>query len=300
MSTHEDRTTETSPPPPVLVGSGLHLTYDDVVVTDDLDVAVPRGRLTMVIGPNGCGKSTVLKALARMTRPVRGTVLLDGTDIHSLPTKAVARRLGLLPQSSVAPEGITVADLVSRGRYPYQQLLRQWSRDDELVVDEAMAATDVTQFAQRAVDELSGGERQRVWLAMVLAQQTSTLLLDEPTTFLDLSHQIDVLELCASVRRTRSMTVVVVMHELNLAIRYADHLIVMRAGRIQAAGAPSDIVTEDLIEETFALPCRVIEDPETGKPLVIPRLRSAGAAARASSPRPGPAAPGRPRRDRDR
>ena len=136
----------------------------------------------MVIGPNGCGKSTVLKALARMMRPNRGTVLLDGTDIHRLPTKAVARRLGLLPQSSVAPEGITVADLVSRGRYPYQQLLRQWSRDDELIVNEAMAATDVTQFAQRAVDELSGGERQRVWLAMVLAQQTSTLLLDEPTT----------------------------------------------------------------------------------------------------------------------
>ena len=245
-----------------------------MVVTEDLDVQVPRGELTMIIGPNGCGKSTVLKALARMMRPTRGTVLLDGADIHSLPTKAVARRLGLLPQSSVAPEGITVADLVSRGRYPYQQLLRQWSRDDELMVNEAMAATDVTQFAQRSVDELSGGERQRVWLAMVLAQQTNTLLLDEPTTFLDLAHQIDVLELCASVKHHRSMTVVVVMHELNLAIRYADHLIVMKEGRIQAVGRPADIVTEELIHDTFELPCRIVEDPETGKPLVIPRLRS--------------------------
>jgi iron complex transport system ATP-binding protein len=259
--------------PHVLVGKGLTLTYDAVVVAENLDVLIPRGELTMIIGPNGCGKSTLLKALARMLRPSRGSVLLDGADIHSEPTKAVARRLGLLPQSPVAPEGITVADLVSRGRYPYQQLLRQWSRDDEIIVNEAMAATDVLEYSQRSVDELSGGERQRVWLAMVLAQQTNTLLLDEPTTYLDLSHQLDVLELCAHIKETRAMTVVVVIHELNLAIRYADHLIVMKDGRIQAVGTPAEVVTEELIEDTFSLPCRIVDDPESGKPLVIPRLR---------------------------
>jgi len=248
------------------------------VVAEDLDVRVPRGELTMIIGPNGCGKSTMLKALARMMRPAQGVVLLDGADIHTEPTKAVARRLGLLPQGPVAPDGITVADLVSRGRYPYQRLLRQWSRDDEMIVNESMAATGVERFAQRGVDELSGGERQRVWLAMVLAQQTSTLLLDEPTTYLDLSHQLDVLELCAHVKSERSMTIVVVIHELNLAIRYADHLIVMKEGRVEAVGTPSEVVTEELIERTFSLPCRIVDDPETGKPLVIPRLRTRVAA----------------------
>jgi len=265
-------------PEPVLVGRKLHLTYDSVVVAEDLDVEIPRGELTMIIGPNGCGKSTLLKALARMLRPSSGSVLLDGKDIHSEPTKAVARRLGLLPQSPIAPEGITVADLVSRGRYPYQRLLRQWSRDDEVIVNESMAATGVLQFAQRAVDELSGGERQRVWLAMVLAQQTSTLLLDEPTTYLDLAHQLDVLELCAAIKASRAMTVVVVIHELNLAIRYADHLIVVKDGCIQAVGRPAEIVTETLIEQTFGLPCRVVDDPETGKPMVVPRVRTSVAA----------------------
>jgi iron complex transport system ATP-binding protein len=257
----------------VLVGQSLHLTYDSVVVAENLDVRIPRGALTVIIGPNGCGKSTMLKALARMLRPTRGTVLLDGADIHNEPTKAIARRLGLLPQGPIAPDGITVADLVSRGRYPYQRLLRQWSRDDELIVNEAMAATGVAEFARRGVDELSGGERQRVWLAMVLAQQTPTLLLDEPTTYLDLAHQVDVLELCASVNTARGMTVVVVMHELNLAIRYAHHLIVMKGGRIEAVGAPEDIVTEELIERTYGLPCRVVGDPENGKPLIVPRVR---------------------------
>lgn len=261
----------------VLVGDGLHLSYDSAVVAEDLNVRIPRGSLTMIIGPNGCGKSTLLKALSRMLKPDRGTVYLDGSDIHSAPTKAVARRLGLLPQSPVAPEGISVADLVSRGRYPYQKLLRQWSRDDEIIVNEAMAATGVSEFAQRSVDELSGGERQRVWLAMVLAQQTGTLLLDEPTTYLDLAHQIDVLELCETVRSTRGMTIVVVMHELNLAIRYADHLIVVRGGEVLAVGTPGEVVTEELIQETFGLPCRIETDPETAKPMVIPRVRTARA-----------------------
>ena len=264
----------------VLVGEGLHLTYDTVVVVEDLDVRIPRGEITMIIGPNGCGKSTLLKALSRMLRPERGSVLLDGADILREPTKTVARRLGLLPQGPVAPDGITVADLVSRGRYPYQRLMRQWSRDDEVIVNEAMAATGVAEFAHRGVDELSGGERQRVWLAMVLAQQTGTLLLDEPTTYLDLAHQVEVLELCSSVKQSRDMTIVVVIHELNLAIRYADHLIVMKDGQIKAVGSPHEIVTEALIEETYTLPCRIIDDPETGKPLVIPRARTAVAAQR--------------------
>lgn len=267
-----------APEPHVLVGEGLHLTYDHVVVAEHLDVRIPRGEITMIIGPNGCGKSTLLKALSRMMRPARGTVLLDGDDIHREPTKTIARRLGLLPQGPVAPEGITVADLVSRGRYPYQRLVRQWSRDDEVIVNEAMAATGVARFASRSVDELSGGERQRVWLAMVLAQQTGTLLLDEPTTYLDLAHQVDVLELCTTVKRSREMTVVVVIHELNLAIRYADHLIVMRDGEIRAEGRPRDIVTAELIEDTFTLPCRIMDCPETGKPLVIPRSRVVTAA----------------------
>ncbi len=256
----------------VLVGSGLHLSYESVVVAENLNVEIPRGKLTMIIGPNGCGKSTMLKALARMLKPAQGTVLLDGDDIHRSPTKAIAQRLGLLPQSPLAPEGITVADLVSRGRYPYQKLLRQWSRDDEMIVNEAMTATGVLQFSQRSVDELSGGERQRVWLAMVLAQRTPTLLLDEPTTYLDLAHQLDVLRLCERVKRTREMTVVVVIHELNLAIRHADHLIVMKSGEIQAVGAPDEVVTEELIEHTFGLPCRIVTDPESGKPMVIPRM----------------------------
>jgi iron complex transport system ATP-binding protein len=254
-----------------LVGEGLRLCYESAVVADGLDVRIPRGKLTMIIGPNGCGKSTLLKALARMLKPDAGAVLLDGEDIHRTPTKAVARRLGLLPQSSIAPDGITVSDLVSRGRYPYQKLLRQWSRDDEVIVNEAMAATGVQQFAGRGVDELSGGERQRVWLAMVLAQQTPTLLLDEPTTYLDLAHQIDVLDLCEQVMRERGMTVVVVIHELNLAARYADHLIVMKGGAVQAVGEPEHVVTEELIKNTFGLACRVVPDPETGKPWIIPR-----------------------------
>jgi iron complex transport system ATP-binding protein len=265
---------ETLQPAPVLVGDDLRLTYDAAVVSDGLTVEIPRGALTMIIGPNGCGKSTLLKALARMIAPARGTVLLDGEDIHRSATKAVARRLGLLPQSPVAPDGITVSDLVSRGRYPYQKLLRQWSRDDEEIVNEAMAATGVTAFAHRGVDELSGGERQRVWLAMVLAQQTQTLLLDEPTTFLDLAHQIDVLELCSQVMSERAMTVVVVIHELNLAVRYADHLIVMKNGAVQAVGTPAEVVTEELIRDTFDLPCRIVDDPETGHPMIIPRRRT--------------------------
>ena len=256
-----------------LRGEGLSLGYDERTVSTDLSVAIPDGSFTVIVGPNACGKSTLLRALARMLKPASGTVILDGGPIGSLPSKEVARRLGLLPQSSIAPDAITVADLVARGRYPHQGLLRQWSRDDERSVAAAMAATNVTELAARAVDELSGGQRQRVWLAMVLAQETGIVLLDEPTTFLDIAHQIEVLDLCDELHRDQGRTLVAVLHDLNHACRYATHLIAMRDGAVVAQGDPAEIVDAELVEQVFGLRCRVIPDPETGTPLVVPAAR---------------------------
>ncbi|TDC46757.1 ABC transporter ATP-binding protein, partial [Actinomadura sp. KC345] len=252
-----------------LAGAGLTLGYDRRTITEDLDVAVPDGSFTVIVGPNACGKSTLLRALARILRPSSGTVVLDGDPIAGWPAKKLARTLGLLPQSPISPEGITVADLVSRGRYPHQSLLRQWSGEDEKVVAESMAATGVEDLADRHVDELSGGQRQRVWIAMALAQQTPLLLLDEPTTFLDIAHQIEVLDLCAALHE-EGRTVVAVLHDLNHAARYATHMIAMRDGRIVAEGEPSAVVTAELVEDVFRIPCQVIDCPETGTPLVIP------------------------------
>ena len=256
-----------------LRGEGLALGYDERTVSTDLTVEIPDGSFTVIVGPNACGKSTLLRALARMLKPSEGTVVLDGGPITALPSKEVARRLGLLPQSSIAPDAITVADLVARGRYPHQGLLRQWSREDERAVAAAMASTDVSDLAARAVDELSGGQRQRVWLAMVLAQETGIVLLDEPTTFLDIAHQIEVLDLCADLHREQGRTLVAVLHDLNHACRYATHLIAMRDGAVVAEGDPSEIVDAELVERVFGLRCRVIPDPETGTPLVVPAAR---------------------------
>ncbi|GIG66399.1 ABC transporter ATP-binding protein [Phytomonospora endophytica] len=256
--------------PDRLHAEDLVLAYDKRIVADGLSVSIPDGSFTVIVGPNACGKSTLLRALARMLKPQRGTVHLDGRLIGSYPAKEAARRLGLLPQSATAPEGISVADLVARGRYPHQSLLRQWSKTDERVVEEAMVATGVLDLAARPVDELSGGQRQRVWIAMALAQQTPILLLDEPTTFLDIAHQVDVLDLCADLNAAQGRTLVAVLHDLNLACRYATHLIAMTDGRIVAEGPPAQIVTAELIEEVFGLRCRVIEDPETATPLVVP------------------------------
>ncbi|MGH3310971.1 MAG: ABC transporter ATP-binding protein, partial [Streptomyces sp.] len=217
---------------------------------------------------------------SRMLKPAAGSVMLDGADISGMPAKKLARTLGLLPQSSIAPDGITVADLVARGRYPHQGLLRQWSREDEQVVHESMTATAVLDLADRFVDELSGGQRQRVWIAMALAQQTQLLLLDEPTTYLDIAHQIEVLDLCAGLHEEQGRTLVAVLHDLNHAARYATHLIAMRDGQVVAQGAPGDIVTAQLVEEVFGMPCRVIEDPESGTPLVVPAARERTRAAR--------------------
>ncbi len=261
-----------------LHADGLTLSYDARIVSEGLDVAIPDGSFTVIAGPNACGKSTLLRALARMLKPKQGRVVLDGELIGSLPSKEVARRLGLLPQSPIAPDAITVADLVARGRYPHQGMLRQWSRADERAVGVAMAATGVEALASRAVDELSGGQRQRVWLAMALAQETPILLLDEPTTFLDIAHQIEVLDLCARLHEEQGRTLVAVLHDLNHACRYATHLIAMRDGAIVAEGAPSEIVDAELVERVFGLRCRVIDDPETGTPLIVPGARDRRAA----------------------
>ncbi len=248
------------------------LAYDGNVVARDLTVSIPPNGFTAIVGPNACGKSTLLRALVRVLKPRAGSVLLDGAEISSLPTKQVAQRVGLLPQSSTAPDGVTVADLVARGRHPYQRLLRQWSREDEQAVRNAMVQTGVETLAERLVDELSGGQRQRVWLATALAQSTPLLLLDEPTTFLDIAHQMEVLELCAELHR-QGRTLVAVLHDLNQACRYATHLIAMREGAVVAEGRPSEIVTAELVEAVFGLHCLVVPCPASGAPMVVPATR---------------------------
>jgi len=252
---------------------GITLSYLRRTVARELTVTIPDRSFTAVVGPNACGKSTLVRALARILKPGTGKVVLDGADIATLPARQVARTLGLLPQSSIAPAGITVAELVARGRHPHQSLLRQSSPEDERAVAESMAATGVTDLAEREVDELSGGQRQRVWIAMTLAQQTPLLLLDEPTTYLDIAHQIEILDLCARLHEERGRTVVAVLHDLNHAARYATHLIAMRDGRVVATGPPKLVLTAHRVEEIFGLPCRVIEDPETGAPLIVPASR---------------------------
>jgi iron complex transport system ATP-binding protein len=259
------------------------LAYDGRVVTEGLSLDVPDGEITVIVGPNACGKSTLLRALARLLRPRAGTVVLDGESIHRLPTKDVARRLGLLPQSPIAPDGILVGDLVARGRTPHQSLFQQWSHRDEEAVRAALEATGTADLAERSVDELSGGQRQRVWIAMALAQETDLLLLDEPTTFLDITHQLEVLDLVARLNREAGRTIVVVLHDLNLACRYAHHVVAMRDGRVVASGTPTDVVTAETMRAVFGLDAVVIDDPVSGTPLVVPRSPHAPPAALARS-----------------
>ena len=247
--------------------------YGSTTVVDGVDLEIPAGRISVIVGANACGKSTLLKTISRLLTPTGGAVLLDGERIDRMPRKELARTLGLLPQQPTAPEGIVVADLVGRGRHPHQKLFRSWTADDDRAVTEALAATGVLDLADRALDELSGGQRQRVWIAMALAQQTDILLLDEPTTFLDVSHQIEVLDLLADLNHARGTTIVMVLHDINLAARYADHLFALRRGRLIASGAPSEVVTSDLVREVFDLDSLVIADPVSGTPLVLPRGR---------------------------
>jgi iron complex transport system ATP-binding protein len=244
--------------------------YEDRVVLDGLDLELPAGQLTAVVGPNACGKSTLLRSLARLLKPRGGAVLLDGVELRDLPTREVARRMAVLPQSPLVPEGVTVAELVARGRQPYQRWWQQWSAQDAEAVGRAMALADVEALADRPVDTLSGGQRQRVWIAMTLAQDTGILLLDEPTTFLDLAHQVEVLNLVHRLRTERGRTVVAVLHDLNQAARYADHLIAMRGGAVIAAGPPREILTAGLVRDVFGLDCVVVPCPVSDAPLVLP------------------------------
>ena len=253
-----------------LAASDLTLGYDRKIVARELNVSVPEGKFTVIIGPNACGKSTLLRALCRLLKPVSGQVLLEGKDIHNLATKALARKLGLLPQHAMVPEGISVSELVARGRFPHQSLFKQWSAADRQAVEAAMEATSISELADRRVDELSGGQRQRVWVAMVLAQQTPILLLDEPTTWLDIAHQIELLDLFRQLNQERGHTLVAVLHDLNQACRYADNLIVMKEGKIIAQGRPQEIISASLVQQVFGMSSVVIDDPVSHTPLIVP------------------------------
>ncbi|AQZ53018.1 ABC transporter ATP-binding protein [Martelella mediterranea] len=256
-----------------LGAQGIFAGYGDRTILEDLSFDVPPNKITAIVGANACGKSTLLKTLSRLLTPKRGEVLLDGKAIHRTPTKLLARSLGLLPQSPLAPEGITVSDLVSRGRHPHQTMFSRWSAADDQAVALALDTTGTADLADRAVDELSGGQRQRVWIAMVLAQQTDILLLDEPTTFLDISHQVEVLDLLTDLNRKNGTTIVMVLHDLNLAARYADHLVAMKAGRLHVAGTPETVLTEDHIREIFGLESRIVTDPVSARPMMLPMGR---------------------------
>ena len=262
-------TASASPASARLHAADVTIGYDRRVISAGLDVRIPDGSFTVIVGPNACGKSTLLRSLARLLKPAHGEVLLDGRSIAGMGAKALAREVGLLPQTSLAPDGIVVADLVSRGRYPHQKLIKQWSAEDARAVADALAATHTTDLSTRLVDELSGGQRQRVWVAMALAQETPIVLLDEPTTFLDIAHQIELLELFRRLHHD-GRTLVAVLHDLNHAARYATHIIAMKDGQVVAEGTPRDIVTAELVREVFGLECLVIADPVAGSPLVVP------------------------------
>jgi iron complex transport system ATP-binding protein len=259
-----------SPHAPRLSARGLTVGYPGRTVIEDLDLDIAPGRITMIIGANASGKSTLLGTLARLRAPSAGRVELDGVDAGTLSRRAFAQAVGLLPQHPLAPDGLSVAELVARGRHPHRGVFQRWTAADSTIVDAAMARTGVAELAERPVGDLSGGQRQRVWIAMALAQDPRILLLDEPTTFLDLSHQLEVLDLLRELNRTQGATIVVVLHELNLAARYADELVVLHHGRVVAHGAPADVLTAEVIAEAFSLDALVIPDPLTSTPLVIP------------------------------
>ncbi len=254
---------------PQLQATSVSVTYGHGDVVHEVSLTIPDGELTAIVGPNACGKSTLLRALARLLVPSHGAVLLDGQQIDQLSSRAVAKQLALLPQTQTMPEGLRVVDLVSRGRFPHQSFLRRWSEEDDRAVARALAVTDIEGLAERRVNELSGGQRQRVWIATLLAQDTPVVLLDEPTTYLDLAHQIEVLELCQQLQQD-GRTVVAVLHDLGLAARYATYMVAMKDGVIRAQGTPHQVLIPATIEDTFGLSCLVIDDPVTGTPLVVP------------------------------
>ena len=248
----------------------LQAGYDDKTILEDITLAIPANQISIIIGANGCGKSTLLKTMARLIKPLQGQVLLDNQSIHDIAPKQLAKTVGLLPQSPIVPEGITVADLVGRGRFPHQTLFKGWSTKDYEAVAEALEMMNITEFANRNIDELSGGQRQRVWIAMALAQQTDILFLDEPTTYLDITYQVEILDLLTDLNQKYGTTIVMVLHDINLSARYADYLFAVKEGQLIAEGAPKDIVTSALIKDIFSLDCQVIADPVSQTPLIIP------------------------------
>ncbi len=251
----------------------LTLGYAETDIVSHLDVQLPPGRITVIVGANACGKSTLLRGLARLLKPRSGGVLLDGRDVSDMRSIDVAKVIGLLPQTPVAPDGITVADLVGRGRYPHQGWFRQWKPEDDEAVQAALEATGTAELAERRISELSGGQRQRVWVAMALAQDTDLVLLDEPTTYLDINHQVELLDLLTDLNRTHGKTIVIVLHDLNLACRYADHIIAMKKGQIVCQGTPVDVIDSAVVTDVFGLTCDVVPDPVSGTPMVVPRGR---------------------------
>ena len=260
----------TDTPAYALTTRKLTLAYEGKVVIESLDLAIPTGKITILVGPNGCGKSTLLKGLGRLLKPKQGVVYLGNESIAKLSTKAIAKRLGLLPQGPTAPEGLTVRDLVAQGRYPHQGWLQQWSKEDEQQVNWALSITQMIEFAHCALDNLSGGQRQRAWIAMTLAQDTDILLLDEPTTYLDLAHQIEVLDLLHDLNQQQGKTIVMVLHDLNQACRYGDHLVVIRGRRVYKQGHPDQVMTETMVQDVFGLESQIVSDPVAGTPLCIP------------------------------
>ena len=244
------------------------------MIVEGLTITIPTQAITAIIGPNGCGKSTLLKALARILIPEQGKVEVNEVDIHSQSTKEIARQIGLLPQNPRSPEGITVSDLIQRGRNPHQGIFRQWSREDEASVNNALSLTGLTNFSDKPIDELSGGQRQRVWIAMLLAQETPIMLLDEPTTHLDIAHQIEVLDLLKELTRQHNRTIVMVLHDINLAVRYADNLIAMRDGKVKTFGEPHNVVTAQMMHEVFSIQAQILQDPVSGSPLCIPVIKN--------------------------
>ncbi|MED0660160.1 MULTISPECIES: ABC transporter ATP-binding protein [Bacillaceae] len=248
----------------------LTLSYGDNVIIEELDLQIPKGEITVFIGSNGCGKSTLLQSLARLLKPANGTILLDGKQILKLPTKEVAKQLAILPQGPIAPEGITVLQLVKQGRYPHQRWFQQWSEEDENKVLEALKLTGMETLADRPVDSLSGGQRQRAWIAMTLAQDTDTILLDEPTTYLDMAHQIEILDLLFELNETKKRTIVMVLHDLNLACRYAHHLVAIHDKKVYDQGKPEEVVTCELVKDVFQIDCQIAVDPIFGTPMCLP------------------------------
>lgn len=244
--------------------------YGERTVLDTLNVDIKRGAVTSIVGPNGCGKSTLLRTMSRLLNPAKGEIVLDGKSIHDIPTRKLATQLGLLPQTPIAPDGIVVADLVGRGRTPHQGILGRWSQQDYDIVAEALETTGISDLAERSIDELSGGQRQRVWIAMALAQRTETLLLDEPTTYLDVKHQLDVLDLLTELNRDRGTTIVMVLHDLNLAARYSDELVAVSGGKVFAHGHPREVITKENVKSVFGIDSVIITDPVSDQPAVMP------------------------------